>query len=75
MGRALLADPNYCIKNGIYTPSNSSSSIEAEPLNVCDQSNRCIVGATMALQPLNCDKYCTFGVSGAGCMKANKLDF
>jgi hypothetical protein len=75
MGRALLADPNYCIKNGIFTPSSSSGSIEQEPLNVCDQSNRCIVGATMALQPLNCAKYCTCEASGVGCISANKLDF
>ncbi len=67
MGRAMLADPDYCIKNGIYTPnsdsnSDSSSSTSSNarcsgPLNVCDQSNRCIVGSTMALQPLQCVKY------------------
>ncbi len=30
-------------------------------VNVCDRSNRCIIGATMALTPLRCMKYQTKG--------------
>jgi 2,4-dienoyl-CoA reductase-like NADH-dependent reductase (Old Yellow Enzyme family)/nucleoside-diphosphate-sugar epimerase len=31
--------------------------IRRKPIRVCDNSNECIVGATMALQPLKCSKY------------------
>jgi 2,4-dienoyl-CoA reductase-like NADH-dependent reductase (Old Yellow Enzyme family) len=66
MGRALLADPDWCIKMGIHTPEAAkeddgcptrSTSVRNAPLRVCDSSNRCIVGSTMALQPLRCAKY------------------
>lgn len=31
--------------------------ISRKPLNICDNSNKCIVGATMALEPLRCSKH------------------
>lgn len=55
LGRVLLADPDWCIKIGAYVP-NSGSCIKT-PLQICDRSNQCIVGATMALTPLKCTKY------------------
>ena len=57
VGRVLLADPDWCIKVGIVNPSATQSNVLLTPLQVCDQSNQCIVGATMALKPLRCTKY------------------
>jgi 2,4-dienoyl-CoA reductase-like NADH-dependent reductase (Old Yellow Enzyme family)/nucleoside-diphosphate-sugar epimerase len=34
----------------------TSTSVVNEPMKLCDNSNRCIVGATMALEPLRCSK-------------------
>ena len=65
LGRALLADPDWCIKVGAYKPDQEvkgSSKINCypsarKPLNICDNSNKCIVGATMALEPLKCSTH------------------
>jgi hypothetical protein len=71
LGRVLLADPDWCIKQRVHLQDDSvnkptradgcatigSSSVSSVPLRVCDRSNDCIVGATMALTPLRCHKY------------------
>jgi 2,4-dienoyl-CoA reductase-like NADH-dependent reductase (Old Yellow Enzyme family) len=51
MGRALLADADWCVKHGIVRGEVGGE------LRVCDKMNECIVGATMALQPLRCSKF------------------
>jgi 2,4-dienoyl-CoA reductase-like NADH-dependent reductase (Old Yellow Enzyme family) len=51
MGRALLADADWCAKHGLV------KGMVGEELQVCDRMNECIVGATMALQPLRCVKF------------------
>jgi 2,4-dienoyl-CoA reductase-like NADH-dependent reductase (Old Yellow Enzyme family) len=56
LGRVLLADPDWCIKVGV-AKDTSGKNICNSSLNICDKSNDCIVGATMALQPLRCAKY------------------
>jgi 2,4-dienoyl-CoA reductase-like NADH-dependent reductase (Old Yellow Enzyme family) len=53
MGRALLADADWCIKQGLAKGECQSSG----ELRTCDRMNECIVGATMALQPLRCAKF------------------
>ena len=55
LGRVLLADPDWCIKNNIHKRKNNDACLSE--LQVCDKSNDCIVGATMALVPLRCQKY------------------
>ncbi len=64
MGRMLLADPSYCLKVGIAKPLSLMMQEKEErvliaksDVNCCDNSNRCIVDATMALKPLTCSKY------------------
>ena len=84
LGRVLLADPDFCIKVGIFTPpsicraspnarssdaaagdnnhgkeggTDSAVLARSRSVNLCDRSNRCIVGSTMALTPLRCVKY------------------
>jgi hypothetical protein len=37
--------------------SHSVEFLATQPLQICDNSNRCIVDATMALKPLMCLKY------------------
>ena len=51
MGRALLADADWCVKNGLAAGEASGE------VRVCDKMNECIVGATMALRPLRCVKF------------------
>jgi 2,4-dienoyl-CoA reductase-like NADH-dependent reductase (Old Yellow Enzyme family) len=51
MGRALLADADWCVKQGLVQGKACGE------LRVCDRMNECIVGATMALQPLRCVKF------------------
>ena len=51
MGRALLADVDWCVKQGVVQGEACGE------LRVCDRMNECIVGATMALQPLRCAKF------------------
>ncbi len=51
MGRALLADADWCVKQGL-AKGESSGEVRA-----CDRMNECIVGATMALRPLRCEKF------------------
>jgi 2,4-dienoyl-CoA reductase-like NADH-dependent reductase (Old Yellow Enzyme family) len=48
MGRALLADADWCVKYGLAEGECSGE------VRVCDRTNACIVGATMALRPLRC---------------------
>lgn len=58
MGRMLLADPNFCVKAGIFgNTSTDTSPLAALPINECDNGNGCIVDATMALKPLRCSKH------------------
>jgi 2,4-dienoyl-CoA reductase-like NADH-dependent reductase (Old Yellow Enzyme family)/nucleoside-diphosphate-sugar epimerase len=65
MGRMLLADPNYCLKVGIAGSSRDMNhhqvghSYACQSLNICNNSNACIVGATMALKPLRCTEFHT----------------
>lgn len=59
LGRVLLADPDWCIKYGISKGVGNSTVRCGDEIRVCDRSNECIVGATMALQPLRCAKYCS----------------
>jgi 2,4-dienoyl-CoA reductase-like NADH-dependent reductase (Old Yellow Enzyme family) len=51
MGRALLADADWCTKQGLAKGESSGE------LRACDRMNECIVGATMALQSLRCAKF------------------
>ena len=51
LGRALLADVDWCVRQGV---------VQGEPfgeLRVCDRMNECIVEATMALRPLRFVKF------------------
>jgi hypothetical protein len=66
MGRVLLADPDFCVKVGLSSAdklltdsasSLTSSSVVNQSVNICDNSNRCIVESTMAMKPLSCKKY------------------
>jgi 2,4-dienoyl-CoA reductase-like NADH-dependent reductase (Old Yellow Enzyme family) len=50
MGRALLADADWCVKNELAAGEASGD------IHMCDKANQCIVGPTMALQPLRCAK-------------------
>ena len=51
MGRALLSDADWCVKQGLAKGESSGE------VHKCDMMNECIVGATMALQPLRCVKF------------------
>ncbi len=64
LGRVLLADPDWCIKMGIATQqcgtgrgTGTGTDVSKVPVRQCDKSNDCIVGATMALEPLRCTKH------------------
>ena len=57
LGRALLADEKYCLKVGIATVANDDKDYAGEKVNCCDNSNACIIDATMAMKPLYCKNY------------------
>lgn len=72
MGRSLLADSDYCRKAGILSPQTWDNNVNVgsdyseidttSTIYECDRSNRCIVGATMALEPLRCTKHACAGI-------------
>jgi hypothetical protein len=55
LGRALLADEKYCLKVGVA--KDASHDLAMKAVNCCDNSNSCIVDATMAMKPLYCKNY------------------
>jgi hypothetical protein len=64
---ALLADVDWCMKQGFVQGESCGE------LRVCDRINECIAGAAMLLQPLRCVKFehwCS-GIAGliAACNK------